>query len=97
MAIFALPAGRFSSALNDALRVVTIQVAVALLRYLNCDDGDSVKFFSEFDADFVLTLLYIVVGVLAYWLVVRSVVYFTTPVVVGVEDHDEEASAFEIE
>lgn len=56
-------------ALNDAARMLAIQFTVQLLMYFNDPRCDT--FFS---LDFVLLSLYIVLGVMVYWLILRQLV-----------------------
>lgn len=56
-------------ALNDVLRMLSIQFTVQMLMYFN--DPKCSTFFT---ADFVLLTLYVVMGVLVYWLILRRLV-----------------------
>lgn len=56
---------------NDMLRMATIQIMANLMYYMS--SGGRVPFFS---AQFVQTLLYILLGVSAYWLILNKLVYF---------------------
>jgi hypothetical protein len=50
---------------NDLVRMICIQVTIQLMIFLGSDGG------AFFTAEFMLLLIYIVMGVLLYWLVVR--------------------------
>lgn len=54
--------------INDVLRMVVIQVVAQMLFVMASKDNE--KFFSEI---FLQTLFFIVMGVLAYWLIVRKI------------------------
>lgn len=56
---------------DDVARMVIIQVAIQFLYYLN--NTDSVQFFS---ADFILLVIYMVLGILLYRLVFRKMIAF---------------------
>ena len=56
---------------NDLLRMATIQIMANLMYYMS--SGGSVTFFSQ---QFVQTLVYILLGVSAYWLILNKLVYF---------------------
>jgi hypothetical protein len=56
---------------NDIARFVTIQIVIQLL--LCTMNGQMFPFFST---DFLLLLLFIILGVLFYWLVVQKVIKF---------------------
>lgn len=54
---------------QDVVRMVCIQFTIQLLYHLNAPSGASF-----FTSDFVMLLVYIVLGVMLYWLVLRKVV-----------------------
>lgn len=54
--------------INDVLRMVVIQVVAQMLFVMASKDNE--RFFSEI---FLQTLFFIVMGVLAYWLIVRKI------------------------
>lgn len=58
----------YTGMLDDILRMVTIQVVIQFLYYLNNTDT---PFWSS---DFVLLVLYVVLAVCFYWLVVKKLV-----------------------
>ncbi len=53
---------------DDVIRMVCIQVTIQLMVYLS---GNGASFFSS---DFGLLVVYVVLGVMLYWLAVRKVV-----------------------
>lgn len=57
--------------LDDITRMLLIQFTIQLMFYLSTQDR---VFFSD---EFVLLVLYIVLGVCLYWLVFRNLVRFT--------------------
>lgn len=57
--------------LDDMVRMVTIQIMVNLLLYYT--DPGRYPFFGE---QFLATLLYIIVGIMLYWLVIRKIIRF---------------------
>lgn len=64
--------GDAASALNDVGRMLSIQITVQALLYFNDPNCDA--FFS---AEFVLMSMYVILGVLVYWLISRRVVQWT--------------------
>lgn len=56
---------------DDVARMVIIQVAIQFLYYLN--NSEQVQFFS---ADFILLVIYMVLGILLYRLVFRKMITF---------------------
>lgn len=65
-----VPNKEYLSLLEDVMRMVTIQITIQFLYFIN---NDNVSFFS---ADFVLLLIYVVLGVCVYWLVIKKLVIF---------------------
>ena len=61
-----------ANALNDVTRMLCIQFTVQMLLYFN--DARCTAFFS---ADFVLLSMYVVMGVLVYWLILRRLVQWS--------------------
>lgn len=59
-------------ALNDVMRMLSIQFTVQLLLYFN--DAKCTTFFTT---DFVLLTLYVIMGVLVYWLILRRIVQWS--------------------
>ena len=56
--------------IEDVLRMVTIQVTLQFLYFIN---NDNVGFFT---ADFFLLILYVVLGVCVYWLIIKKLLIF---------------------
>jgi hypothetical protein len=56
---------------NDIARFVCIQVAIQIMLY-----SINAQQFPFFSSDFFMLLIFIIVGVMAYWLVLRKVVAF---------------------
>lgn len=61
----------YAGMLNDMVRFATIQVAIQIMLVLM----DSEKF-SFFSMEFVLLLMFVLIGVMFYWLVVKKLVVF---------------------
>lgn len=57
---------------QDVIRMVCIQVSIQLLYHLGAPAGT--PFFSS---DFVMLIVYVVLGVMLYWLVLRKLVAVT--------------------
>ena len=57
---------------NDIARFIIIQVAIQTMLYTMNPDR-----FHFFTADFFMLLMFIVIGVLLYWLVFKRIVSFT--------------------
>jgi hypothetical protein len=57
---------------NDVLRMVCIQFAIQAMLVLS---GESMEKF--FSTEFLLLIVYIVLGVMLYWLAMRKLVVFT--------------------
>ncbi len=66
-----VPNKEYIELINDIARMVIIQVAIQFLFFIN--NPSESPFFSE---DFVLLLIYVVLGVCLYWLVFKKVVVF---------------------
>jgi hypothetical protein len=66
----AVPSPEYVSLFEDIIRMVTIQTTIQFLYFINNSEG---VFFS---ADFVLLVLYVVLGVCVYWLVFKKLVIF---------------------
>ena len=58
----------YTGMVDDIMRMVTIQVVIQFLYYLNSTDAPF------WTADFVLLVLYVVLAVCFYWLVVKKLV-----------------------
>jgi hypothetical protein len=57
--------------INDVLRMMAIQIVAQILFVMSSKTKE--KFFNEV---FVQTLFFIVIGVLAYWLIIRKLIVF---------------------
>ena len=57
---------------NDMARFLTIQIAIQMMLYTL----DPAKF-AFFSSDFMMLLIFIIVGVLLYWLIFKKIVSFT--------------------
>lgn len=66
-----LGSSEYAGMFNDMMRFVTIQIAIQVMLVLM----DSSKF-SFFSTDFLILLLFVVIGVMFYWLVVKKIVIF---------------------
>jgi uncharacterized membrane protein SirB2 len=64
-----VPYKEYIPMVDDMLRVVCIQVAIQLMLFAS---GDS-QFFT---AEFIMLVIYIVLGVALYWLVAKKLVVF---------------------
>ncbi len=66
-----VPQKEYIGLIDDIARMVIIQFSIQLLLYATSPEEN--QFFS---ADFVLLLLYIILGVCLYWLVFKKLVSF---------------------
>lgn len=66
-----VPNKEYIDLINDILRMITIQFMIQFLFYIN-NPIESI-FFS---VDFILLILYVVLGVCVYWLVIKKLVLF---------------------
>ena len=57
--------------MEDLLRFITIQVAIQFMLY-----STSPSQFKMFSADFFMLLLFITIGVLFYWLILKKLIAF---------------------
>lgn len=55
---------------EDALRMLCIQATIQLMTFMSTSDSDRPAFFTS---DFILLVVYILLGVMLYWLVLRRV------------------------
>ena len=55
----------------DCVRMLCIQATIQLMMTMSASPGSTVAFFSP---DFVLLILYVLLGVMLYWLAVRRLV-----------------------
>lgn len=69
--VFQLQNKEYVEVLDDVARMVIIQLGIQFLYYLN--NSDQVQFFST---DFVLLVIYMILGILLYRLVFRKVITF---------------------
>lgn len=69
--VIQLPNSEYIGMVEDVLRMVIIQTVIQFLYCINSNGG--VPFFS---LDFILLLIYIMLGVCVYWLVIKKLVQF---------------------
>jgi len=69
-ALYAIPivSNEYVGMVDDILRMVTIQVTIQFLYYMNSSET------ALFTADFFLLVVYVVLGVCLYWLVIKKLV-----------------------
>jgi len=61
----------YAGMINDMFRFATIQIAIQIMLVLM----DPVRF-SFFSTDFMILLMFVIIGVMLYWLVVKKLVIF---------------------
>lgn len=61
----------YSNMINDILRFSTIQIAIQIMLVLMDPDR-----FSLFSIEFMILLMFVIVGVMLYWMVIRKIVVF---------------------
>jgi hypothetical protein len=66
--VSAIVGSEYLPLVDDVIRMVCVQVTIQLMVYLS---GSSASFFTS---EFALLLVYVVLGVMLYWLVVRKIV-----------------------
>jgi hypothetical protein len=66
-----VPNKEYIELVNDIARMVTIQVTIQFLFFLN--SPGEVDFFS---ADFILMIIYMILGICVYWLIIKKVLIF---------------------
>jgi hypothetical protein len=66
-----VPHKEYIEFINDLVRMMTIQVMIQFLFYIN--GSQEVSFFT---VEFFLLLLYVALGVCVYWLVIKKLVMF---------------------
>ena len=66
-----IPKKEYIEFVNDVLRMFTIQVTIQFLFYIN--SPNEIQFFSP---DFVLMLVYMILGICVYWLIIKKLVIF---------------------
>lgn len=69
--ILKLPNKDYIEFANDLSRMLTIQIIIQFLYFLN--NPVEVSFFT---ADFFLLLLYVALGVCVYWLIIKKLISF---------------------
>lgn len=67
----ALPNKEYIAMMDDIARMVVIQFTIQFLYFINSKDGEA--FFS---LDFLLLLVYIILGVCLYWLIFKKTITF---------------------
>jgi hypothetical protein len=66
-----VPQKEYLELINDIVRMVTIQIIIQILFYIN--NPSSVQFLS---VDFMLMTLYLILGICVYWLIIKRIVIF---------------------
>lgn len=66
-----LPNKDYVDFINDIIRMIIIQFMIQFLFYINHEEETS--FFS---LDFVLLIIYLILGVCVYWLVIKKLIIF---------------------
>jgi len=61
----------YAGMVNDMIRFATIQIAIQIMLVLMDPER-----FSFFSTDFFILLLFVIIGVMLYWLVVKKLVVF---------------------
>ena len=69
--VFQIPNKEYVDVIDDVIRMVTIQLSIQFLYYLN--NSENVSLFS---GDFVLLVIYMILGILFYRLVLRKMIIF---------------------
>lgn len=69
--VFQIPNKDYVDVIDDVFRMVTIQLSIQFLYFLNSSDTVSL-----FSADFVLLVIYMILGILFYRLVLRKMIAF---------------------
>jgi hypothetical protein len=67
---FVIPNKEYVPLLQDVLRMVTLQVVIQFLCYINTDDTPFLS------VDFLLLVIYVILGVCVYWLIIKKLVIF---------------------
>lgn len=68
---FSLKDKEYVDLIDDVVRMVTIQLGIQFLYYLNSPDNVSL-----FSSDFILLVIYMILGILLYRLVLRKIIIF---------------------
>ena len=66
-----LPHKEYIPLIEDISRMVIVQMTIQFLYYINNKDGEGF-----FTMDFLLLLIYIILGVCIYWLIFRKSIAF---------------------
>lgn len=66
-----IPNKEYIPLIEDIVRMVIVQMTIQFLYFINNKDGEA--FFS---IDFILLLVYIILGVCIYWLIFKKTVVF---------------------
>jgi hypothetical protein len=66
-----VPNKEYLELINDIARMVTIQLTIQFLFFIN--SPGEVEFFT---VDFILMVLYMILGICVYWLIIKKVVIF---------------------
>jgi len=69
--VFQIPNKDYIDVIDDVFRMVTIQLSIQFLYFLNSSDNVSL-----FSTDFVLLVIYMILGILFYRLVLRKMIAF---------------------
>lgn len=69
--VFTLKDKEYIDLIDDIVRMVTIQIGIQFLYYLNSPDTVSM-----FSTDFVLLVIYMILGIMLYRLVLRKIIVF---------------------
>jgi hypothetical protein len=69
--VFQIPNKEYIDVIDDVFRMVTIQLSIQFLYFLNSSDTVSL-----FSTDFVLLVIYMILGILFYRLVLRKMIAF---------------------
>ena len=69
--VFKLKDKEYIDLIDDIVRMVTIQLGIQFLYYLN--NPDTIYMFSS---DFILIVIYMILGILLYRLVLRKIIIF---------------------
>lgn len=68
---FKLPNKEYAAMLDDVSRLVIIQFTIQFLYYINSKDNESF-----ITVDFLLLIIYIILGVCLYWLIFKKTISF---------------------
>jgi heme/copper-type cytochrome/quinol oxidase subunit 4 len=68
---FKLPNKEYVGMLDDISRMIVIQISIQFLYFINNKDNEGF-----FTLEFVLLLIYIILGVCLYWLIFKKTISF---------------------